>query len=58
MTFEPRMEPPREGEVQRIAIDPSRAEATLGWRASTGLEQGLVGTAQAIRTDRAGHRLA
>jgi UDP-glucose 4-epimerase len=49
MVFEPRMEPPREGEVQRIAIDPARAETELDWRATTELEQGLPATAEAIR---------
>jgi UDP-glucose 4-epimerase len=52
MAFEPRMEPPREGEVRRIAIDPALAEAKLGWRAATPLEQGLPATAEAIRADR------
>ena len=33
--------PPRPGEVRRIAIDPSRAEALLGWRAQTALAEGL-----------------
>jgi UDP-glucose 4-epimerase len=39
--FEPELAPPRTGEVQRIAIDPGRAERELGWRAETGLEDGL-----------------
>jgi UDP-glucose 4-epimerase len=39
--FEPQLAPPRTGEVQRITIDPARAEAELGWRAETSLEQGL-----------------
>jgi UDP-glucose 4-epimerase len=39
--FEPEFAPPRTGEVQRIAIDPGRAERELGWRAETGLEEGL-----------------
>jgi UDP-glucose 4-epimerase len=39
--FEPEFAPARTGEVQRIAIDPARAERELGWRAETGLEEGL-----------------
>jgi UDP-glucose 4-epimerase len=52
MGFEPRMEPPREGEVKRIAIDSARAEAKLGWRAMTDLEEGLAATAAAIGAER------
>jgi UDP-glucose 4-epimerase len=39
--FEPELAPPRAGEVQRISIDPSRAEQELGWRAEVGLDEGL-----------------
>jgi UDP-glucose 4-epimerase len=39
--FEPEFAPPRTGEVQRITIDPARAEAELGWRAQTSLAEGL-----------------
>ncbi len=39
--FEPELAPARTGEVQRIAIDPGRAERELGWRAAVGLEEGL-----------------
>jgi UDP-glucose 4-epimerase len=39
--FDPEFAPARTGEVQRIVIDPSRAERELGWRAQTGLEEGL-----------------
>jgi UDP-glucose 4-epimerase len=39
--FEPEFAPPRTGEVQRIAIDPGRAGRELGWRAETGLGEGL-----------------
>jgi UDP-glucose 4-epimerase len=39
--FQPEFAPPRDGEVQRISIDPSLAARVLGWRAETGLEQGL-----------------
>jgi UDP-glucose 4-epimerase len=39
--FEPEFAPPRTGEVQRIVIDPARAGRELGWRAETGLADGL-----------------
>jgi UDP-glucose 4-epimerase len=39
--FEPELAPPRAGEVERISIDPGRAERELGWRAETSLEEGL-----------------
>ena len=39
--FEPELAPPRTGEVQRISIDPARAERELGWSAKVGLEEGL-----------------
>jgi UDP-glucose 4-epimerase len=39
--FEPELAPPRPGEVQRISLDPGLAERELGWRAETGLEEGL-----------------
>ncbi len=43
--FDPRMAPPRPGEVQRIAIDSALAASELGWRPRTTLEQGLRATA-------------
>jgi UDP-glucose 4-epimerase len=43
--FDPEMAPARPGEVQRIAIDSARAASELGWRARTGLEEGLRATA-------------
>jgi UDP-glucose 4-epimerase len=46
--FEPKFAPPRTGEVQRISIDPARAARELGWRAETGLEQGLRLTLDSI----------
>jgi UDP-glucose 4-epimerase len=46
--FEPEFAPPRAGEVQRISIDPARAGRELGWRAETGLEQGLRLTLDSI----------
>jgi len=39
--FEPELAPARTGEVQRIAIDPARAERELGWTAKVGLDEGL-----------------
>jgi UDP-glucose 4-epimerase len=39
--FEPSFAPPRKGEVERITIDPSRAQAELGWCAETTLAEGL-----------------
>jgi UDP-glucose 4-epimerase len=46
--FEPEFAPPREGEVQRIAIDPARAARELGWRPKTGLEEGLRLTLESL----------
>jgi len=46
--FEPELAPPRTGEVQRISIDPSRAEGELNWRAETGLSDGLRLTLDSI----------
>jgi len=39
--FEPEFAPPRAGEVQRISLDAARAERELGWRATTGVADGL-----------------
>jgi UDP-glucose 4-epimerase len=49
--FEPEMAPPRPGEVQRIAIASSRAEAELGWSATTALPDGLAQTAASFQGD-------
>jgi UDP-glucose 4-epimerase len=49
-SFEPNFAPPRKGEVQRIAIDPSRAQAELGWRAETPLAEGLQITLGSLAT--------
>jgi UDP-glucose 4-epimerase len=46
--FEPEFAPPRAGEVQRIALDASRAERELGWHPSTSLEEGLRLTLDSI----------
>jgi UDP-glucose 4-epimerase len=47
--FEPEFAPPRDGEVQRISLDPGRAERELGWRATTSLEDGLRLTLESIQ---------
>ncbi len=46
--FEPEFAPERQGEVQRISVDPARAERTLGWRARVGLDDGLRTTLSSI----------
>lgn len=46
--FEPEFAPPRTGEVQRISIDPGRAERELGWRAEMSLAEGLRVTLDSI----------
>ena len=46
--FEPELAPPRAGEVQRIALDASKAERELGWRATTTVADGLRLTLEAI----------
>jgi UDP-glucose 4-epimerase len=40
-SFEPEFAPARTGEVQRISIDPGRAERELGWKPQMGLKEGL-----------------
>jgi UDP-glucose 4-epimerase len=47
-SFEPEFAPARTGEVQRISIDPARAERELGWRAGVGLEDGLRLTLESL----------
>jgi len=47
-SFEAQFAPPRTGEVQRVSIDPARAERELGWRAETELEEGLRLTLDAL----------
>ena len=46
--FEPELAPPRPGEVQRISIDPTRAERELSWRAEMDLTDGLRLTLDSI----------
>jgi UDP-glucose 4-epimerase len=41
--------PARPGEVQHIALDPSRSKAELGWEAQVDLEQGLARTLDSLR---------
>jgi UDP-glucose 4-epimerase len=47
-SFDPEFAPPRAGEVQRIALDASRAERELGWRATTGVADGLKLTLESL----------
>jgi UDP-glucose 4-epimerase len=42
--IEPRLEPLREGELERSCMDPSHAERELGWRAKVPLETGVPST--------------
>jgi UDP-glucose 4-epimerase len=46
--FEPEFAPARTGEVQRISVDPGRAERKLGWRAEMDLDEGLRVTLDSI----------
>jgi UDP-glucose 4-epimerase len=46
--FEPKLAPPRTGEVQRISLDPARAQRELGWRPETGLGEGLRLTLESL----------
>jgi UDP-glucose 4-epimerase len=47
--FQPEHAPERPGEVQHIALDPSRARTELGWRAQVELEEGLKRTLDSLR---------
>jgi UDP-glucose 4-epimerase len=47
--FEPEHAAERPGEVQRIAIDPSRAREALGWEATVELDEGLRRTLDSLR---------
>ena len=40
--FEPAFESAREGEVMRVAFDPAKAQAELGWKPQLTLEEGLA----------------
>jgi nucleoside-diphosphate-sugar epimerase len=46
----PREEPAREGDVRRSALDVSRAERELGWRAELSLDEGLRQTWEWVRS--------
>ena len=46
--FQPRMDPPRPGEVQRSSLSSGRATETLGWRAEVDLDEGLRRTAESF----------
>jgi UDP-glucose 4-epimerase len=47
--FEADHAPGRTGEVQHIALDPSRTKAELGWEARVDLDQGLARTLESLR---------
>ncbi|HEX2160504.1 MAG TPA: NAD-dependent epimerase/dehydratase family protein [Thermoleophilaceae bacterium] len=47
--FEPVMAPERPGEVRHIALDAARAGELLGWKAETGLADGLAVTLDSLR---------
>jgi UDP-glucose 4-epimerase len=47
--FEADHAPARTGEVQHIALDPSRTKAELGWEAQIDLDQGLARTLDSLR---------
>jgi UDP-glucose 4-epimerase len=47
--FEVEHAPERPGEVQHIALDPSRAREALGWEAKVDLEEGLRRTLDSLR---------
>lgn len=53
---EPVFDPPRVGELQRSVLDTRRAERGLGFRAATGLDDGLARTWEHVRAR--GERLA
>jgi UDP-glucose 4-epimerase len=47
--FEADHAPARTGEVQHIALDPSRTKAELGWEARVDLHQGLARTLESLK---------
>jgi UDP-glucose 4-epimerase len=47
--FQPEHAAERPGEVQRIALDPSRAREALGWEAQVELDEGLKRTLDSLR---------
>ncbi|HYU61783.1 MAG TPA: NAD-dependent epimerase/dehydratase family protein [Solirubrobacterales bacterium] len=52
-SFEPRTEPARPGEIQRISIASERAADVLGWRAEVDLDEGLRRTAESFAPEAA-----
>ncbi len=51
-----RYDPPRPGEVQRSALDPSRAGIHLGWQPWTSVDEGVARTLDYFRGAKAGSR--
>ena len=51
-----RYDPPRPGEVQRSALDPSRAGVHLGWQPWTSVEEGVARTLEHFKGQIAGAR--
>jgi UDP-glucose 4-epimerase len=51
--FQPEFAPARTGELQRSALDVSRARAELGFTAQTGLVEGLRKTLDAVSAEAA-----
>jgi UDP-glucose 4-epimerase len=47
--FRPEHAPERPGEVQHIALDPSRAKSELGWEAKVELDEGLERTLASLK---------
>jgi UDP-glucose 4-epimerase len=47
--FQPEHAPERPGEIQHIALDPSRARERLGWEAKVELDEGLERTLDSLR---------
>jgi UDP-glucose 4-epimerase len=47
----PRFQPPRPGELDRVALDSTAAQRVLGWHAQTVLEDGLARTVAWLRND-------
>jgi UDP-glucose 4-epimerase len=47
--FAPEHAPERPGEVQHIALDPSRAREELGWEPKVELDEGLERTLESLR---------
>jgi UDP-glucose 4-epimerase len=51
-----RYDPPRAGELQRSALDVSRAEMHLGWKPWTALDEGVARTLEHFKGQRAAAR--